>query len=90
MQECKSENTHLFFFFPQRRKSENLKVLNSEAMKINIDMPTLGYFNLIVELLNNSYFLTKISKLKLYEDLSSVLLFPSDSWIAMGFVFQMS
>lgn len=53
-------------------------------------MPTLGYFNLIVELLNNSYFLTKISKLKLYEDLNSVLLFPSDSWITMGFVFKMS
>lgn len=25
------------FFYPQRRKSKNLKVLNSEAMKVNID-----------------------------------------------------
>lgn len=35
MQECKSENTNLSP--PQRRKSENFKVLNSEAMKVNID-----------------------------------------------------
>lgn len=64
-------------------------------MKVNIDNAhalvfSLWYFNLIVELLNNSYFLSKISKLKIYDALNSVFLFPSDSWIAMGFVFQMS